>query len=133
MFRRRIVVRDAAANGSAIPDRHVRDLRGRLREQRPSLAHIGAAQQIGVPDQRPDCQAIRSGVQAIEGVDAIDIDDDGGTEDAQVQHRHQALAAGQHPAVRPGVAQNMQGLVERPRGVVVEPGRLHVLLNLISK
>ena len=83
-------------------------------------------------NQRPDCQAIRSGVQAIEGVDAIDIDDDGGTEDAQVQHRHQALAARQHPAVLPGIAQNMQGFVQLPRGVVVEPGRLHVLLNLIS-
>ena len=42
---------------------------------------------------------------------------------------HQALTTGQHPAVLPGVAQDFQGLVQAARRVVVEPSRLHVLLN----
>jgi hypothetical protein len=71
-------------------------------------------------------------VQAIKRRDAIDVDDDGRAEDAQVEHGHQALAARQHPAVLPGISKKMQGFVQLTRGVVVEPSRLHVLLNLIS-
>ena len=132
MFRRRIVVRDAAANGPAISDRHVRDLRGRFGKQWPTLAHVRAAQQIGVPDQRPDRQVILVGVQAIECFDSIDIDKDGGTEDAEVEHGQQALTAGEHSAVLPGIAQQMQRLRQFMRRVVVEPCRLHECLNLCS-
>ena len=82
MFRRRIVVRDAAANGAAVADRRVRDLRGRLGQQWPALAHMGIAQQVGVPNQRTDGQAVRSDMQAIQRLDAIDVDQYGGAEDA---------------------------------------------------
>ena len=53
----------------------------------------------------------------------------GGTEDAEVEHRHETLAAGKHAAIGPGVAQNFQGFVEFARRAVIEPGRLHVRFN----
>ena len=40
----------------------------------------------------------------------------------RVEHGHQALAARQHSAVLPGIAQDIQRLVELTRRVVVEPG-----------
>ena len=66
-----------------------------------------AAQQIGMPDQRADAQAVRrrhrrrlsSSMRLMSTMTA-------GLSDAEVQHRHEALAAGQHPAVLPGLGQD---------------------------
>ena len=124
MLCRRIVVRNAAADSPAISDRHVRNLPGRLRKQWPTRAHIRAAQQIGVPDERADRQTVLPSAQIIEAFDAIDVHNDSGAKHAQVEHGDEALAAGQHPAFLPGIIQNMQGLLEITRHVVVEPGWL---------
>jgi len=112
---------NAAANSPAISDRHVRDLLGRLLEQWLTHANGRTAQQISVPDQGADRQTVPVGTQTVESFNSIDIHNDSGAEDAQIEHGHQALAAGQHPDVLTGVAQNVQRFVELTRGVVVEP------------
>jgi hypothetical protein len=102
----------------------VRDLPGRLRKQWPTPAYVSAAQQIGVPDQGADRQTVLLGAQTVESFDAIDVHNDSGAKDAQVEHGHQALATGQHSALLPGIVQNVQGLLEVTWHAVVEPGWL---------
>jgi hypothetical protein len=44
----------------------VRDLGGGLRQQRPALAHMRVAQQVGMPNQRTDGQAVCVDMQAVQ-------------------------------------------------------------------
>jgi hypothetical protein len=85
-----------------------------------------------VPNQRTNGQAVRSNMQAIQRIDAIDVDEYSGAEDATIEHGHQALAARQYSAIRPAITQNTQGVFQAARRVVVEPCRLHELFNLFS-
>ena len=85
-----------------------------------------------MPDQGADRQAVLAGVQPVESFNSIDIHNDGGAEDAQIEHGHQALAAGEHPAVLPRIGQNIQRLAELTRRVIVEPGWLQRRSNLKS-
>ena len=130
MFRRRIVVRDAAANGAAIADRQVRDLRGRLGQQRPALAHIGrcATDRRAGPARRPSgcpaptCRRLSVSMRLIS------------TMTAGLRMRRLSIGIRLWPpaSTRPSCPASpriLQRLFQRARGVVVEPCRLHERLN----
>ncbi len=85
-----------------------------------------------MPHQRAHTQGVLAGLEPVDAFDAVDIDDDSRAEDAKVHHRHEALAARQHPRVLAGVAQKANRFVDITRGVIVEPGRFHVRLDLAS-
>ncbi|MGC2124570.1 MAG: hypothetical protein WA652_17105 [Xanthobacteraceae bacterium] len=132
VFRCGIVMGDAAAHRSAIPDRRMGDLFGGFEQQWPAGAQPVALQKIGMPNQRADSQAVVGDAQHIERLDSIDIDQDIGAKKPAIEHRHQALAARQDPAFAPGVGQDAQCFFEAPRRVIIEPCRLHGSLNRVS-
>ena len=57
--------------------------------------------------------------------DPVQVDERGGPRQAEVQQRHQALAAGQHLGVAAVAAQRRERLVEARGRVVLELGRFH--------
>src|SRR5207302_5699941 len=57
--------------------------------------------------------------------DPVQVDQRGRPRQAEVQQRHEALAAGQHLGVAAVAAERLERLVEALRGVVLELGRFH--------
>ena len=56
---------------------------------------------------------------------AVEVHEDGRAREAHVHHGHQALAARQRLGVGPVAGEELQRLVDRARGEVLERGRSH--------
>ena len=83
-----------------------------------------------MPDERAYGQFVGPGFKGVEAFDAVDVDQDPRAHDAHVEHRHQALAAGQHSAVRTAIAQDRKCVLQIMRCVIVELRRFHVSFDL---
>ena len=111
---------------AAVADLRVRDLAESGGEQRQRLGDLGGAFDRPLPyerRQRDRLGAEPRGVQA--SADAVDVDDVLDLGEPEVQHRHQALAAGQHLRLVAELLQQRERLVEVARRVVGEPSGLH--------
>ena len=83
----------AAADGSAVADRRMRDVCDRLGQQRRVSGDISRFQQIDLPRQRTDHERIALDRDPAQLGELADIDDQFRRNQAQVHGRHQALAA----------------------------------------
>ncbi len=68
----------------------------------------------------------------VEARNAVHVDDDRGLDDAGLQQRDEALAAGEHPRVV-AAREQRERLVERLRSVVVERRGLHAAARTSSR
>ena len=95
---------------------------GAGRHGRPSCAL-----EPGVPDERADADPLVGDVDGIQPGDAVDVDEVAGVGQAHVEHRDQALPAGEHLAVVADLAEHGDGLVDGAGCVVHERSGLHLV------
>ncbi len=120
----RIGVSEAAADRPPVPYPHVADVPGRGAQQGRVAADRRVGEQLRVPGQGRKHQA--AGVQVrLARVSGVDVDEHGGPDQPQVQHRHQALPAGQQLGVLVVVGQGLHGRVVADHPGVLERRRNH--------
>ena len=91
-FRCRIGMRKIAADGAAVADLRMRDMRQSLADQGKQSGKGRVALQRLVARQRPNSRALPNTVQ---GLDPVDVDQDRRPSEAKIHCRDQALPAGQ--------------------------------------
>jgi len=96
-FRRGIGERAAAAEGAAVADRRVGDVRHRCRDERQVPRDVGGALELRVPRERADAYVIPGDFDPRKRRDAVDVDENFRRCDAEIQHRDEALSAREHP------------------------------------
>ena len=69
-------VRQRAAEGAAVPDLRVRDLRGRLGQQQRVLLDQAVVAHVVVGGHRADHEGVAVVADAAQRVDAAEVDDD---------------------------------------------------------
>ena len=95
-FRRRIALRQAAAERSAVADCRMGDVADRVCEQRRMPRNFRRARQIDMARQRSDPDRIADNRDAAQLGQCADVDDQFGGNQPEIHRRHQALATGQH-------------------------------------
>ena len=123
-FGRRIGERDRAADGAAVADRRMPDMRQRLRDQRRMPRHDRRGERRRVPHQRADLDLPVFDRDAVEPADAVDVDQQARRIEPHVERGDQALAAGQH-ARAVMRAERFDRMLERARFRIGEWRRLH--------
>jgi hypothetical protein len=103
---------DRAAHRAPIPDLGVADVARRFHEQRHSLSNCSGALQIRLPDQRAHPQRIAVDLGCIETRNAVDIDEDRRPNKPQIEQRHETLTPGEHFAVTPVPAEDLDSALE---------------------
>src|SRR4030095_13878945 len=97
-----------------------------LREEGSALDYKRGRHEIGMAHEGADGEAahgIRS--DAVEARHAIQVDENGGAEEAQVEHGYEALPAREDLDVRVATAQELHGVRERRRPHVWKRSRFH--------
>src|SRR5690606_1988747 len=97
------------------------DRPGRLGEERVRVGPL----HVGGPGQRAHRDPAGAGADRAEAGQAVDVDDVVRRGGRQVEHRDEALPAGEHLAALPRLGQDLQRLAEVAGGVVLERRRLH--------
>ena len=120
-----IRVGEAAAQRAAMPDRRVAYVTRGLREERSALGHERRRHELGMAHEGADGETT-GGIpgDAIETGHAIQVHEDGGAQQTQVEHRHQALSAREDLDVSVAGVQELHGVRESVRLRVPERGRL---------
>ncbi len=118
-LRCRIRVRQAAADRAAVAHAHVADVPDRRGEQRAVPAHQIVPKQNAVPGEggQPE-HAVGDGRLPLVG--HVDVDEQLRMGEPEVEHRHQALAAGQDLRLVTAVGQQAHGLVVAASSYVLE-------------
>ena len=129
----RIVVAQAADHRAHLPHDRIGDDARDVVQQAPSaIADPRRALDVGVARDGADRQraiVIRTIVQF---ADAVDVDEDGRTRQAEPHRRNQALPARQHAGLGPVLLQVRERLVCRVGAKVIEGCRNHVA-NLLPR
>ena len=115
----------AAADGSTVADRQMRDLRHGRGNDREARRDDRGCLHLVVPRQRTDREAALCLLDAIEPGDAVDIDQDGRPDQTEVEHGHEALPAREQLSIRAGPRKGRDGVVDTRCAYVVEGGRFH--------
>jgi predicted transcriptional regulator len=89
-----------------------------LRDKRRGL-------KLEMPRQRADPDAVRRFVDKTEARDAIDVDENGGVQQAEIQHRHETLPTGENLGLPARSRQGRNRRVTISRDDIVELRRLH--------
>ena len=120
-----IGVGQASPDGSARPRLEVPDERRRLGQERSGGGDTRVALEGALADERakPETSLLRA--YRAERGHAVEVYQHGGTGEPHVHHGYQALAARQRLGVRPVAGEELQRLVDRARGEVLERGRSH--------
>ena len=121
----RVRVCERAADGAAVADEWVGDLRGGVAERA-----IATAEQLGllaglVARERADAQRSLVLLDVIEVGHAVQVDDDVGSREAHLHERDEALAAGEHLGLVPSLDERRDHLLERRRREVLESRGIH--------
>ena len=116
---------DRASHGSTHPNGGVTDEPEAGREQGEST--IERALELALAHEGADPQRSARLRHAVESGHAIDVDEHGRPGQPEVQHRGQALAAGQDLRLVAVATQVVERLVDRARIDVVERRRLHAV------
>nr|CAI0337328.1 hypothetical protein SHINE37_41182 [Rhizobiaceae bacterium] len=124
-LRGRIGMADAAAERAAIAHRQMRNMMHGIVQDRDVPVHERIRRRHAVPDRRPDAQTFAVFLDTVEAGDAVDVDQDRGLHQAEIDHRHEALAARDDLAVAARGGKGFGGLGCRCRGEIVEGRRLH--------
>ena len=87
--------------------------------------------ELGVPAQRSDVQrSVRADLGIRHLRELVDVDEQLGGRESELEQWDQALAAGQHLGFTAAIVQEADRIVERPRRFVAEPGRVHGAIRL---
>ena len=116
---------EAAADGAAVANLRVRDVADGLGQQRPAARHGGIGLDRRLPRHGADAERSFLDRDTAKRRDAVEIDQNGGPRQAEVEQRHQALPAGERPRVRPVRGQQGDGVCHLGRALVGERRRLH--------
>ena len=116
---------EIAAEGPTVADRRVADEAARLGHDGNAAADQLRALDGVLPRESADGHAAVVLTHVGEVGEPVDVDDDARMGEPEVQHRDQALAAGQDLRLIPVVMEVREGFVERAGGEIVESGRLH--------
>ena len=123
-FGGRIGEGERAADGAAIADGGMRDVRERERDQRRMFGDLARAFGLGVAHQRADFELAVLAINAVEAGDAVDVDQQARRGQPHVERGEQALAAGEQAGFA-ARAEQVDGLVERARSCIGEWRRFH--------
>ena len=108
----RVVGADVAADRAAVSHLHVGDLRADLAEDRPG-ARLARLDELGVGRHRADLErAVAREVDALELLDAAQVDQRVGRAGARLHHVDERLAAGERPRAVVG-GEELDRLCER--------------------
>jgi hypothetical protein len=116
---------DAAANASALPDGHVRDVGHGQAQQRQVLGDQRAVLDLGMARQGANVQVLTFDANVVQALNAVEVDQPAGLEQAKRQHGHEALPARDDAGVLPMRGQGLQCPVQGARCQVVKGGRFH--------
>ena len=117
---------DRAAEGAAVADLEVADERRRPGEQRDGGGHLGGRLDGGLGRAGADPEVAVAPLDRAQLLDPTQVDEVVEDGQAQGEHRHEALAAGEHLGGVAELGEQPDGLVDGRRRVVVERRRLHV-------
>src|SRR5215470_8724661 len=98
-FGGRIGEGERAADGAAVADRGVADMRQRQRDERRRLRDLGGAFRLRVPHQRADLDVGVFQRDPVEPADAVDVDQQRGLAQPHIERGDQALPAGEQPRI----------------------------------
>ena len=117
---------DAAAERAAGADRMMRDMADHRREQPAERAVLDRLLERGMADAGADAEPAVLNHDAIEPVDAVDVDEMLRPRQPERHGRNEALPAGQHAAVVVGkFGEQSQRFVDSFRRVIAECRGLH--------
>ncbi len=116
----------AAAERAAVADREVGDVADHIGEELAERPVADRLVECGMPHAGADAELAVGNRKALERRDIINVDKMARLGEPERHGRHQALAAGQYPAIlRRHLGQQRDGLVDGFRRVVAERRRLH--------
>ena len=124
-FRRRIGQRDRPADGTAIANRRMRDVRDSPRQQRGELRDGGTPLGLRMAHQRADFEMPIAPGYLAKLAQAVDIDQERRRRKPHVEGRHKTLASGQNPRIR-GAIEQRDRVIERTRFRIGEWRRFHL-------
>ena len=113
-------VGDRAADGAAVADLEVADHAASPGEQRHRLDRRFVVLGLGLAGHRPDREGPVRALDAAQLVDPVEVDDVLEAGEAQRQHRHEALAAGEHLGVVAVLGEQRRDVGDRLGRVVLE-------------
>jgi hypothetical protein len=118
-------VGEAAAEGAAVPDRLVADVRGGAREERGVLGDDRGLRELAVQRERAEAQHALLHGDAAQDLEPPDVDERRRPGEAHVHDRDEALAAGDGTRLAGPRREQAQRLVEAGRAQVLERLGLH--------
>ena len=124
----RIGVRKASAEGAAVSNRHVADLRGRLGDQRTCLRDERVALHAAVADERSDRQPRVRFLHLGEAVDPVEVHENARPGKPEVQKRPQALTPRERLGVTAEAREQLERLLEGLGSLIVESVRLQPIV-----
>jgi hypothetical protein len=119
---------EAASDRAPVADRRVADPGQRLGEERASLPDERVALGRPLPRERADVQPAVLLADAVEPGQAGEVDERGRRRQAQVEQRAEALTARERLGLAAVARQQLDGLSEALRAVVVERRRLQPIV-----
>ena len=122
---RRVVVHEAAAERAALTDRRVPDPGQRRSHERAARRDVGRVEQPPLRRHRADADVAVVVADVVEVVDAAEVDQVPRAREAHVDHRHQALAAGEHLGLVGAGREELHRLVNAVWIDVLKTCRLH--------
>jgi hypothetical protein len=125
-------MRDGAADGAEVPHERVGDPRGRRAEHAVAAAHELGALALLVAHERTQTEVALLLHEALELLDAVDVNEQAGRREPELQQRDQALPAREHLRVVAVLGEHGHGLPHGLRRDVLEPGRIHGAASLRS-
>ena len=129
-FRRRIGEGDGAAEGAAVANGGMPDMRHGERDQRRVPGDQLGTLDLGMARQGADLDEFALFGDAVEALDAVDVDQQVRRRQPHVERGNQALPAGQQPRIVLMLGQQRNRFLERARLGVGEWRRLHVSPNI---
>jgi len=118
-------VRKISADGAAIADLRVRDMRQRFADQGKIARKSRDALQRTVPRDRPNLGRRGGPTNTGEIRDVVNVDQDRRLSQAEIHRRHQALTASQEFRVVAMLRLERERVIDGGGGYVFEGGRLH--------
>ena len=118
-------MRDAAADGAAIADLVVRDMRDRGLEQRMRADEPRVVLDVAPAHHGAERDAVGGNPDLAQLRELAQIDQQRRLRQPERQHRHQALAAGERLGVAVARGEQLHGFGQRRRARIVEGRHLH--------
>ena len=119
---------EAAADGTSVANLGMSDVTDGLGQQRPAARHVRIGLDRRLAGHGTDAKHAVAHPEAAERLDAVDIDQNRGPRQAEVEQRHQALPAGERPRLPAMRREHRHGLGHIARAFIGEWRRFHRLV-----